>query len=301
MAVTVEQRFPSPLRYPGGKGKLAKFIKLVMLENGLVGADYVEPYAGGASVALSLLFEEYAAHIHINDLNPSVAAFWRTVLAEPKPLCEWIRTVEVTIDEWHRQRQVQGDAKASDLDLAFSTLFLNRTSHSGILGGGPIGGLNQMGPWKVDARFNRDDLVRRVQKIARHRSRITVTAVDAAEFIRTQLPSIPNAFVYLDPPYYVKGEGLYQNFYTHADHAEIASLVGTIPHPWIVSYDAAQEIRHLYEGHESIDYSLSYSAQSRYRGTELMFFKPGVVPPQVQSPAGVSWKTVDDARLSRSA
>jgi DNA adenine methylase len=299
VAVTVDQRFPSPLRYPGGKGKLAEFIKLFMLENDLVGTEYVEPYAGGASVALSLLFEGYADHIHINDVNPSVATFWRAVVTQPDALCQLIATTDITVNEWNRQRAVQADRRAPELDVAFSTLFLSRTSRSGIIGAGVIGGLNQSGHWKIDARFNRDDLIRRVKKIARHRSRITVTELDAQTFITDRLPGIQPAFVYLDPPYYVKGEGLYQNFYTHADHAVIASLVAQMTHPWVVSYDSADEILELYANFERLDYRLSYSAQRRYQGTEQMFFKPGLRLPNVASPASVSWKLVDKARLAR--
>ena len=223
MAV-VEQVYPSPLRYPGGKGKLANYLKVIFLENGLVGREYVEPYVGGASVALSLLFEEYASHIHINDLNPCLSAFWRAVLYDTDKLCSRIERVKVTIKEWERQRTVLGHKMADDIDLGFATLFLNRTSRSGIIGAGVIGGKDQTGKWKIDARFNREDLVRRVRKIARHRSRITVTNMDAADYLESTLTQLDNPFVYLDPPYYVKGGELYQHSYTPSDHAAIASL-----------------------------------------------------------------------------
>ena len=299
MALAVEQRFVSPLRYPGGKGKLSSFIKLLMLENGLIGSEYVEPYAGGAAVALSLLYENYASHVHINDLNRSVSTFWRAVLAHTDELCRRIADATVDVDEWYRQREIQSQVDPTAPDLAFSTLFLNRTSRSGIIGGGVIGGFDQTGKWKIDARFNRADLIRRIQKVARHRSRITVTSFDAADYIATHLPAIETGFVYLDPPYFVKGKGLYQNYYTYADHARIASLVEGIRQPWIVSYDAAAEIRELYERYNAIEYDLSYSAQARYRGTELMFVRPGLRCPKVLSPANVSWKVVDQARLAQ--
>ncbi len=299
MAVAIEQRYPSPLRYPGGKGKLTGFIKLLMLENGLVGAEYVEPYAGGAAVALSLLYENYASHIHINDLNRSVATFWHCVLNQSDELCARVADATVSVPEWHRQRAVQDEADPSELDLAFSTLFLNRTSRSGIIGGGIIGGYHQTGKWKIDARFNRDDLIRRIRKIARHRRRITVTSLDAADYLQSRLPGIATGFVYLDPPYFVKGEGLYQNFYSYADHKQIASLVDDISQPWIVSYDAAPEIRELYRRFDGLEYDLSYSAHARYRGTELMFGQPGLQWPTVESPANVSWKTVDEVRRNQ--
>ena len=202
------ERYPSPLRYPGGKGKVANYLKLLMLRNGLVGSEYVEPYAGGASVALALLFERYASHVHINDLNRSVYAFWNAVLERTDELCDLVGRVDVTVEEWYRQREVQHQDDSDPLVLGFSTFFLNRTSRSGIIGGGIIGGKDQTGAWKIDARYRPEDLVRRIRRIARYRSRITLTRLDAADMLRDTLPAIDSAFVYLDPPYYVKGEGL---------------------------------------------------------------------------------------------
>lgn len=290
MAVAEVDRYPSPLRYPGGKARLANFVKLVMARNGLIGAEYVEPYAGGASVALSLLFEEYASHVHINDLNRSVFAFWQCVLYQTEALCERIDGARSEIDEWDRQRAVQADPYADDLDLAFSTFFLNRTSRSGIISGsGIIGGRNQNGAWKIDARFNREELVRRIRRIGRFRSRITVTRVDARDYLVENLPAIgDNCFVYLDPPYYVKGSVLYENSYEHRHHEEISHLVHKLDVPWIVSYDAAPEIRKMYSGFRSSKYSLTYTAGRRYAGSEVMFFHPDLTVPKVTSVAAVT-------------
>lgn len=293
-----QHRFPSPLRYPGGKGKLANFIKLVMLKNDLVGREYVEPYAGGASVALSLLFEEYADHIHINDLNRSVFAFWNIVLTQTENLCRLISKTKIDPLEWNRQRDVQRADDVSELDLAFSTFYLNRTSRSGIIGGGMIGGKNQDGPWKLDARFNRQDLIGRIEKIGRYRNRITLTGMDTADYLRDNLGSIANPFAYLDPPYYVKGEGLYENFYRHGNHQEIAGLVSNIRTPWIVSYDGVPEIQKMYSRFSSINYGLRYSAKERYLGIERMYFSKDLDLPDVDSPANISFKIVDRARLS---
>ncbi|MDO8213458.1 DNA adenine methylase [Conexibacter sp. CPCC 206217] len=290
---TPERRYSSPLRYPGGKGKVASYIKLVMLENDLLGCEYVEPYAGGASVALSLLFERYASHIHINDLNRSVFAFWKTVLGQPDELCRRIRDTSVDVAEWQRQRDIQRQQDVSDLDLAFSTFFLNRTSRSGIIGGGVIGGLDQTGRWKIDARYNVDPLIRRIEKIARHRDHITVTGRDTADYIRQDLQHVPDAFVYFDPPYYVKGRGLYENYYVHDDHAEVAALVLALEVPWVVSYDATPEIRAMYDGAACITYDLHYSAADRSSGSEVMFFSSGMDIPREVRPAGVPAGYVD--------
>lgn len=291
--------FPSPLRYPGGKGKVANFMKMVFIANDLTGADYVEPYAGGASVGLSLLFEEYASHIQINDLNEAVFAFWNAIVTSPEELCTRIRSAKLDMTEWERQRSVQNATEPDPLDLAFSTFYLSRTTRSGILRGGVIGGKKQNGPWKLDARFNKADLIGRVQKIARFASRITVSQFDAADLLRqhTMQPST-NTFLYVDPPYYAKGEDLYQNFYTHDDHATIANIIGRVRVPWIVSYDAVPEIAEMYRSHMVIEYGLSYSAQRRYSGHELMFFRDGLKRPEVANPTSVSTADVNRAKLA---
>jgi len=295
-----QSAFPSPLRYPGGKGKLSNYFKLLFQKNGFMGYDYVEPYAGGASVALSLLFEEYASTIHINDVNRSVYAFWSAVLNNHEALCRRLREADVTITEWKRQKQVQLSESADPLDLAFSTIFLNRTNRSGILGGGVIGGKNQDGPWMLDARFSKGDLVRRIEKIARFRSRIVLTQLDAAEFLRKHTCSLPSkSFLYLDPPYFTKGPGLYEHSYQEADHREIATLIGNEKRPWVVSYDSAPFIESLYGGLQRLSYTLPYSAGIRLRGSEVMFFAEGVVPPSLGSPANIPRKVVlDQAKLA---
>lgn len=281
-------RFNSPLRYPGGKGKLTPYLKLIFEQNDLLDGHYVEPYAGGAGIALNLLVEGYASCIHLNDLNTSVFAFWHSVINHSEELCKNIRDVKITIDEWNKQKAVLKDPSNHSLvDIGFSTFFLNRTNRSGILLGGVIGGKKQEGNWKLDARFNKEDLIRRIEKIALLRDQIRVYNLDAKEVIQTVLPTLPQkTLVYLDPPYYVKGQGLYQNHYLHNDHVMIANLVkNIIKQPWIVSYDHITEIDDMYKGCPKIAYGINYSAQSRYEGAEVMFFSQNLILPEIQNPA----------------
>lgn len=282
--------FNSPLRYPGGKAILANFFKTVLTNNGLLDGDYVELYAGGAGIAWSLLFEEYVQCIHINDLNKAVFSFWRSVIENTENLCRLIKDTPITIEVWHRQKEIQKDPENhSDIELGFSTFFLNRTNRSGIISGGVIGGKDQSGSWKLDARFNKTDLIFRIQRIARYASRIKLYNLDAAVFINKNLPDLPiRTLVYLDPPYYFKGRGLYEDHYTKDDHAEIANLVRTdIRQPWIISYDNVDEITQLYQDCQAINYDLSYSTQERYAGSEVMFFSDTVRVPNVVHPARV--------------
>ena len=145
--------FYTPLRYPGGKRRLAPVVKRLLEDNRLKNVDYVEPYAGGAAIALALLLEEYASTVHINDLSRPVYAFWHTVLNHTLDLCRRIECVKVTMREWHRQRAIYEERDTADLgDLGFAALFLNRTNRSGIIGGGVIGGKHQNGEWALDVR-----------------------------------------------------------------------------------------------------------------------------------------------------
>src|ERR1035438_7770749 len=145
----------TPLRYPGGKAKLASYVKSLMKENRLLDGEYVEPYAGGAAIALELLFHEYVSRIHINDISKPVYAFWRSILRRTDDFCRRVRNTSLTVAAWDKQKYaLQNPRDHDDLDLGFAMFFLNRTNRSGILNGGIIGGRDQTGPWKIDARYN---------------------------------------------------------------------------------------------------------------------------------------------------
>lgn len=104
-------------------------------------------------------------------------------------------------------------------------------------------------------------------------------AVDFLRHCAQNLP--PRAFAYLDPPYYVKGQQrLYANYYSDADHATIAGILPSLTFPWVVSYDAAPQIRQLYRRYRRTSYSLRYTAAQRRRGAEVIFFSDGLVVPK---------------------
>lgn len=252
--------------------------------------EYVEPYAGGASVALSLLYDEYVRRVFINDIDRFVYAFWHSVLNETEAFCRLVRDTPLTMDEWRRQKEILVNPDASPLERGFSTFYLNRTNRSGIISGGVIGGKNQAGKWRLDARYNAEDLITRIEKVGRYRRRIILHNLDAVDFLNLVVPQLTSqALIYLDPPYYVKGkEDLYINFYKPEDHSQLAETVrGIRGYHWIVSYDDVPEIRRLYKGYQYIDYTLHYSAQERYRGAEIMFFCDDLEIPEVLDPTKI--------------
>lgn len=267
--------FYSPLRYPGGKGKVADYFKQIFKDNLLYDGVYVEPYAGGASVALSLLFNEYASKIIINDIDRSIFSFWYSVLNKPEELCKLIWDTPVNMDTWFIQKQIQKEKSRNSLiKVGFATFFLNRTNRSGILNAGAIGGQNQTGNWKIDARFNKKELIGRILKIASYKEKIELRNSDAIDLIKSLKKTLPEkSLFYFDPPYYIKGKDLYLNFYQDKDHIRVAEEIAKLnKQKWIVTYDSVPSITNLYTDFRQVKYSINYSAARASKGEELMIF-----------------------------
>ncbi len=206
----------------------------------------------------------------INDLDQALYSFWRSAIFDSERFIETIRSTPVTVNEWRKQKKVYQDRRAKRFERGFATFYLNRTNVSGILNGGPIGGVSQTGKWKVDARYNREGLIQRIRELAEYRNRITVTNKDGLELVDKYLLQ-KNTFVYLDPPYYEKAADLYLNFYVQRDHARLArKLNAHADAPWLLTYDDHPEILQLYPHRRTLNYSLSYNAYERRRGRELM-------------------------------
>lgn len=268
--------FITPLRYPGGKGRLGPWLAQLMRHNKISGGWYSEPYAGGAGAALFLLMRGYVNHIVINDADPVVNAFWRAATEETDALVSKIKTTPVNMDTWVKQKEILEAPEKYDLvEVGFATFFLNRTNRSGILSAGVIGGKAQQGNWKLDARYNIEELSARISKIGEMSKSITVYGMDALHFLKEVVPTFPDkCLVNLDPPYYVKGSLLYRNHYRPEDHAAIAECVAKADYPVLVTYDDCPEIRALYQSVEAVNFSLYYSTHlARPKASEVMFYK----------------------------
>lgn len=287
MGINLNTNYYSPLRYPGGKGKLSHYVQLLVEYNLLTDGHYVEPYAGGASVALSLLFNEYVQKIHINDFDFRIYSFWDCVLNHTDQLCEKIERTEISIPNWVHQKKIQSNPENySTLEIGFSTFFLNRTNRSGILKAGVIGGKNQNGYWKIDARFNKQDLIKRIIKISRYKNRISIYNLDAVELTQKLDKKLPKkTLFYFDPPYYNKGKDLYINFYEHADHQQISQLIAKLKNRfWLVSYDNNVNIRNLYQPFLQRTYELNYHAANATKGTEIIIYSNNLIVPEIHNP-----------------
>ncbi|MGO3708368.1 MAG: DNA adenine methylase [Mesonia hippocampi] len=277
--------FYSPLRYPGGKNKLSAFIAKICLDNNIDG-HYVEPYSGGASVALFLLIEGFVQKITINDRDRSIYAFWHSVLNKTNQLCELIENAELSIEEWKKQKAVQTNKKKADLlDLGFSTFYLNRTNRSGIINAGVMGGIEQTGNYLMDCRFNKTELIQRIKNIASHKKNIRLYKKDAVKLIDKieQEAENDNIVFYFDPPYYLKASTLYMNHYEDKNHKKVSDKIKAIQNiKWIVSYDNVPEIQELYAECPKKEFSFKHTAYEIREGQEIMFFSENIVQPEIK-------------------
>lgn len=270
----------TPVRYPGGKTKLYPEIRAIIETNGLLGHPYAELFAGGAGLAIKLLLKGDVSSIVINDYDRAVYCMWDAIVNHSEELCEFINSAVLDIETWKKMRDMyQSHKGVDDLELGKAAFYLNRTNVSGILSGGVIGGLEQAGNYKMDVRFNRETLKKKVMDIAARRSDIEVTRIDAEEFIDSRM-SDSELFAYLDPPYVQKGPGLYRSSFDEEKHRSLAKKVGSAKSRWVVTYDADKLIDVIYGDYERSDLEIGYTANMKTIGKEKIILGPGLVWPK---------------------
>lgn len=273
----------SPLRYPGGKTPLAGLLSEISVKNKLSNGVYIEPYAGGAGAALSLLMNGSFKRIHINDYDYHIYAMWFSILNNHREFCHLIEKTPVSVEEWYKQKEIYEKHKDADLlSSGFATFFLNRTNRSGIIfKAGPIGGFNQQGNYLIDARYNKKNLIERINLINSRRDFITLTNYDAL-YMLGNMESFyerhERSFTYLDPPYFNKGKFLYLNNYVYENHKALATAIkGLGSKKWLVSYDNSPEIIKFYDHFRMATFNLKYSLQTKRIDKELMVFSNSLV------------------------
>ena len=262
----------SPLRYPGGKSRLAPLVEMLMNSAGVNKGIYIEPFVGGGGLALSLLLDEKVEKIVINDYDIAIYSVWYAILNETDKLVELISGAKLTIEEWKKQKEVYLKNKDQySVELAFATFYLNRTNRSGILKAGPIGGYNQNGKYAIDARFNKEKLIEKVKLIARYKENINLYNLEIRDFILNVLPQYKeNSFIYFDPPYYKKGKELYTNFFNNNDHQELSKLILGVETPWMITYDDVSETEQLYHNNYLKRFDINYSLANSGKKSEII-------------------------------
>jgi DNA adenine methylase len=239
----------TPLRYPGGKTKYTDLFVDIIAKNRLENCTFVEVFAGGSGAAIKLLLSGQVKCIFLNDLDVAIYSFWKSVKEQPDELIRLIRDTAVSMREWKRQKAIYDRKDARDmLALGFSTFYLNRCNHSGILEARPIGGMRQTGAYRINSRFNKATSVTKVEAIAKRADSIEVFNMDGIEFLKHLKRTHRNrkCLIYCDPPYYQKGPALYLNHFSYAAHKALRDSVLACPFSWVLSYDTHDDIVDLY-------------------------------------------------------
>jgi len=264
----------SPLRYPGGKSKIYDKVKNLIISNGYGNRMYVEPFAGGFGIGIGLLCEGVVPSALLNDFDSHIYHFWHAVLNDTENLLRLITDTPITIEERERQINNYKDADADPLTDGFATLFLNRVNFSGVIKGGPIGGLDQSGTYKVDCRFNKKELKSKIDTIAQLKSKIKLYNKDAGNLIKMSLMKMKSPmFLNIDPPYVVKGSQLYTNYFTEGDHLDLQRIIIKYlneNYPWIITYDDCQLVRDIYQRFYMQEYGIAHNAGGTVQGKELV-------------------------------
>lgn len=266
----------SLLRYPGGKSQLAEYVEFLLDKNN-ISETYIEPFAGGFGVALYLLFNNKVENVIMNDLDPSIFSVWNAALNKKEEFIDLISQTNVTLDEWYHQKELRSIFRNDpySLENAFSTLFLNRTNISGIINGGPIGGKKQNGKYKINCRFNKNTLIKKINKLYNYRDHIAISNLDAKDFITNRITNFnsDSTFIFFDPPYYKQGKNLYLSFVDDNDHKNLSKkIIGLEEYKWITTYDMQEEILNLYKPFvQSYRYELKYSANIKRKANEYLF------------------------------
>jgi DNA adenine methylase len=292
----------SPLRYPGGKRRLAPYITALLDLHGLEPGVFVEPYAGGASVGLELLHFQLIERLVLGDRDPMIIAFWQTVRDDVDWLCRQVEQVDLDLDTWRRMKRGRFRSRRS---LALACLYLNRTSFNGSLHrqAGPIGGQTQASDYAIGCRFPRQRLVRRLRACSELSDRIDIaqpqeamkTVRQARDHARQHDMS---AFFYLDPPFWDKSQRLYRYGFTETEHERLADALHWVKDPFVLSYDAAPEIVELYKGHRGRSIALIellYTGTARSAGQELVISNLDALPHETRL-----WRTKAEWLAARS-
>jgi DNA adenine methylase len=260
----------SPFRYPGGKGKLSKFLAVFLASNDLKGTTFVEPFCGGAGGSLPLLEAGIIGKLVLNDANPFIAEFWDAAINNTEALSKEIRKVKVDLDTWHKSKAIfEGNVDSSDIEKALSVFFLNRTNRSGILHAGPIGGQAQIGDYLIDCRFNKANLIQRIENIAKFKRKIIVKNEDASSLVYKLEQG--NCFIYADPPYVKEGKNIYKNYcFNNHQHTTFANAIKHQRNPWLISYDDDPLVHELYAKSGINVIELSYVMNKARVGRELL-------------------------------
>jgi DNA adenine methylase len=228
-------------RYPGSKDKHIKYLA-PHLENFDFSNGVLEPFAGTASVTFYLLANNKVPYYHINDIDEDIINVWKVIKKNPKQLISRIRTYQPNVTDFYKFKE---GLSGNQVERALQKIVLHQTSFSGLgkMSGGPLGGKNQAGKYKIDSRWNPERLVRGIEECSRLLNSVPgdLTSLDWEQLLK--MYEKKKIFIYLDPPYYKQGAQLYSE--GTLDHKSLSEALQKRLN-WLLSYDNHPEVKKMY-------------------------------------------------------
>mgnify|MGYP001440887376 CR=1 FL=1 len=272
------------IRYPGGKSKLrAEILKQLDKQIYLGGSkiiEYREPFFGGGSIGLKFL--EMNPYIHkawINDKDVGVASLWTSVMRYHDELKRKVVNFVPSVDIFYQYKDILLSNQPMDVvELGFMKLAVHQMSFSGlgVMAGGPIGGKTQLGNYTIDCRWSADYICNKINKYHALFSRTNMynNICSSFNFEKVLEDDIDdNALVYIDPPYYVKGNDLYIVKFEKSDHMRLAELLKCAKYRWLLSYDDCEEVRELYNWAVIQPVGVNYTIKTSRNKSEVLIFR----------------------------
>lgn len=260
---SVPQR--SPFRYPGGKTWLIPQIRRWLLSLSHQPAMFIEPFAGGGIVGLTVAFEEMAKEVLLVERDPDVAAVWRAILnGSNNKLADRICSFDLTVEN---VRYVLNSKQRTVFDRAFATILRNRVQHGGILAPGAAlmrKGENGKG---IRSRWYPETLAKRIRNIRKIRDRLSFIQGNAFDIIK-EFQNEKEAVFFIDPPYTVAGKRLYKYF--QIDHEKLFEMMSFVVGDFLLTYDDTDEVREWASKYGYQVNSIAMKNRQNSKKTELL-------------------------------
>jgi DNA adenine methylase len=291
MGTNKDIRNLSPLRYPGSKKKIASYLYSILKHNNLTPSIFVEPFVGGGNVALNFVFNGIVDKAIIADKDKLIYSFWLFALKKPAYLIDFIKRIRVNLNSFYKYKSIaKNSSRCKNSELAEACIFLNRTSFSGILNdqAGPIGGVKQKSDYKINCRFNKKRLIKKIKLISALNKKIIVLPYDWRKTIayvnklrKKETLDSNQIFFYFDPPFYNKAAALYRCSFDNNAHKQFSKKLMKLKHNWVLSYDNADEIKKLYSKNKYMHIDMPYSINSHAKKIKKELIITSLKLPQI--------------------
>lgn len=278
----------TPLRYPGSKTRLLNYVERFLEKNEIFASEIIEPFAGTASISFGLLDKKLIESSTICEKDPMISSFWQAMKYSPDELIEGIRNINIDLETWHElKKYMLEDApqKYGNVDIGLAFLFYNRTNYSGIVKGGPLGGKQQQSKYKLGCRFNKTQIIEKIEKLVPLLENVEIVNSDGLGLLSEYASKGPDdtKFFYIDPPYFNGGKTLYRYYFEKKEHIKLANILLDFHPPWLLSYDRSDFIKSLYSGYTESPIYMDYQANFLKRREKELLFSNKVIPPPTTS------------------